>query len=57
MKFICETFLRISVTFRDESNKLSSTMIDYSDATVIIPNHPLIMRLKTLLATAHTKVP
>ena len=57
MKFICETFLRISVIFRDESNESSSTMIDYSDATVIVPNHSLIMQLKPLLTTAHTKVP
>jgi len=34
MKFICETFPRMGVTFRDESNEPSSTMIGYSDATV-----------------------
>ena len=45
------------VTFRDESNESSSTMIGYSDATVTAPNHPLIMRSKTLLATAHATVP
>jgi len=51
MKFICETFSRMCVTFRDESNESSSTMIGYSDATITAPNHPLIMRSKTLLAT------
>ena len=34
MKFICETFSRMDVTFRDESNEPSSTMIGYSYATV-----------------------
>ena len=57
MKFFCETFSRMDITFRDESNESSSIMIDYSDAIVIVPNHSLIMRLKPLLATAHTKVP
>ena len=47
----------MSVTFRDEYNKSSSTLIGYSDVRVTVPNHPLIMRLKTLLATAHTTVP
>jgi len=56
MKFICETFSRMGITFRDESNKPSSTMIGYSDATVTAAEHPLIMRLKTLLATAHATV-
>ena len=41
----------MSVTFRDESNELSSIMIGYSDATVTAPNHPLIIRSKTSLAT------
>ena len=34
MKFICETFSRMGITFRDESNEPSYTMIVYSDATV-----------------------
>ena len=57
MEFICETFSRMGVIFRDESNESSSTMIDYSDATVTVHNHPPIMRSKTLLATAHATVP
>ena len=56
MKFICEIFSWMSVIFRDESNKSSSTIIGYSDATVITPNHSPIMRSKTLLATAHATV-
>ena len=47
----------MGVTFRDESNESSSTMISYSDATVTTPNHPLLMRSKALLATAHATVP
>ena len=47
----------MGVIFRDESNELSSTMIGYSNATVTTPNHPLIMRSKALLATAHAAVP
>jgi len=39
------------VTFRNESNESSSTMIGYSDATVTAPNHPLIVRSKVSLAT------
>ena len=50
-------FLQITVTFRDESNESSSTMIGYSDATITAPNHPLIMRSKTLLDTSHATVP
>jgi len=57
MKFICEIFSRMSVIFRDKSNESSSTIIGYSDATVTASNHPLIMRLKTLLATAYGTVP
>ena len=57
MKFICETFLRIGVIFRVESNKSSSIMIGYSDATVTAPDHPLIMWSKNLLATAYATVP
>ena len=37
MKSICKTFSGMGVTFRDESNELSSTMIGYSDATVTTP--------------------
>ena len=51
IKFICEIFSRIVVTFRDESNKPSSTMIGYSDATVTASNYLLVVRPKTLLAT------
>ena len=47
----------MGVTFRDESNEPSSTMIGYSDATVTTADHPLIIRSKTLLATAHATVP
>ena len=57
MKLICKIFSGMSVTFRDESNEPSSTMIGYSDATVTAPNHSLIMRLKILLATTHATVP
>ena len=45
------------VTFRDESNEPSSTVIGYSDTTVTAPNHPLIMRSKVLLVTTHATVP
>ena len=50
MKFICEIFLRIGVTFRDESNEPSSIIISYSDAAVTTLNHPLIVRSKSSLA-------
>ena len=50
-------FSQMRVTFRDESNESSSIMISYNDATVTASNHPLIMRLKTLLATAYGTVP
>ena len=43
----------MGVTFRDESNESSLTMIGYSDATVTATDHPLIMRSKTLLDAAH----
>ena len=46
----------MDVIFRAESNEPSSTMIVYSDATVITPEHLPIMRSKTLLATAHATV-
>jgi hypothetical protein len=46
----------MGVTFRDESNESSSTMIGYSDATVITSNHPLLMRSKALLGTTHATV-
>ena len=49
MKFICDTFSRMSVIFRDESNEPSSTIIGYNDTTVIAPNHTPIMRSKTSL--------
>ena len=57
MKFICETFSLMGVTFRDESNESSSTIIGFNDATVTVSNHPPIMWSKTLLAAAHTTVP
>ena len=47
----------MAVTFRDESNESSSTMIGYNDATVTTPNHPLIMWSKVLLATTYAIVP
>ena len=52
MKFICETFSRMSIIFRDESNEPNSTMIGHSDATVNTPNHSLAVRSKASLATA-----
>ena len=57
MKFICEFFLRIDVTFRDESNETNLTMIGYNDATVTTPNHLQIMRSKALLAAVTATVP
>ena len=36
MKSICKTFLGMGIIFRDESNDGNYSMIDYSDATVII---------------------
>ena len=47
----------MGVIFRDESNKSSSIMIDYSDTTVTAPIHLVIMRSEALLATAHATVP
>ena len=47
----------MSVTFRDESNESSFTMIGYSDATVTTPNHLQIMRSKALLAAVTATVP
>jgi len=44
------------VTFRDESNEPSPTVIGYSDATVTVPNHPPIIRSKALLVTTHATV-
>ena len=40
----------MGVTFRDESNETSLTMIGYTDATVTKPNHLQIMRSKVSLA-------
>ena len=57
MKFLCKTFSRMDVTFRDESNETRSIMIGYSDATVTTPNYPLIVRSKTSLARAIATVP
>ena len=57
MKFICETFSRMSIIFRDESNEPNSTMIGYSDTTITVSNQPLIMRSKILLSTTHATVP
>ena len=56
MKFICEILLRIGVTFRDDYNEPNSIIIGYSDATVTIFNHPLIVRLKSSLAKVITTV-
>ena len=50
MKFFCEIFSRMDVTFRDESNEPSSIMIGYSDATVTMSNHSIIVRSKTSLS-------
>ena len=47
----------MGVIFRDESNKPSSTMIGYSDATVTARNHPRIMLSKVLLTITHATVP
>jgi len=47
----------MDVIFQDKSNKLSSIIIGYSNATVTTPNHPLIMRSKILLAIAHATTP
>ena len=44
MKSICKIFLGMSVNFRDESNEPSLIMIGYSDATVTVFKHPLIVR-------------
>jgi len=41
----------MGVTFRDESNESSYTMINYSDVTVTSPKHHLIIRSKASLAT------
>ena len=57
MKSIFKTFLGMSVNFRDESNEPSLIMIDYSDATVIVLKHPLIVRSKASLARATVTVP
>ena len=57
MKSICKIFPGMGVTFRGESNEPSSIMIGYNDTKVTTPNHSLIMRSKTLLATAHATVP
>ena len=56
MKFIYEIFSQMCVTFRDESNEPSPTVIGYSDATVTVPNHPPIIRSKALLVTTHATV-
>ena len=57
MKSMCKNFSWMGVTFRDKSNEPSSIMIGYIDATATAPNHPLIIRSKALLATAHATVP
>ena len=49
-------FSRMCIIFRDESNESSSTMIGYSDATVTVRNHHLIMWTNILSATLHTTV-
>ena len=57
MKFICKKISRMSIIFRDESNKSISTIIGYSDATVITPpDHFLIMWSKILLDRARVTV-
>ena len=57
MKSICKTFSGMSVNFRDESNEPSFIIIGHSDATVTVPNHPLIVRSKTSLAKVIATVP
>ena len=57
MKYIFKTFLGMSVNFRDESNETSFIMIGYSDATVTVLKHPLIVRSKASLARAAATVP
>jgi len=57
MKSICKTFLGMSVNFRDESNEPSFIIIGYSNATVTVLNHPLIMRSKASLTRATATVP
>ena len=56
MKSICKILLEMTVNFRDESNEPSFIKIDYSDATVTAPNHPLIVRSKASLAIATVTV-
>ena len=57
MKFICETFSRMGVIFRDESNELRSIMIGYSNATVTVHNHSLIARSKASFNYSTATVP
>ena len=57
MKSICKTFLGMGVNFQDESNEPSFIIIVYSDATVTVLDHPLIMRSKTSLTRATATVP
>ena len=46
----------MGVTFRDESNETSLTMIGYIDATVTTPNHLQLMRSKVSLAAVTATV-
>ena len=46
----------MSVNFLDESNEPSFIMIGYSDATVAVLNHPLIVRSKASLGRATATV-
>ena len=57
MKSICKTFSGMSVNFRDEFNEPSFIMIGYSDATVTVLNHPLIVRSNASLTRATATVP
>ena len=56
MKFICEIFSGMSVTFRDEYNEPSPIMIGYSDAIITATNQPLIVLSNASLATVTTIV-
>ena len=47
----------MGVTFRDESNKTSSIIIGYSDATVTTLNHPLNGWSEVTLAIVTVTVP
>ena len=57
MKSIYKIFLGMSVTFRNEYNEPSFIIIGYSDATVTVLNHLLIMQSKASLTRATATIP